>query len=75
MSVFEIFTTILSIFYGAACWAQHSKSEKKLAIGLSGNAKEEEKMKSGCAAILFLLCAAWVIAVVGSRLWTWVFPC
>ena len=75
MSVFEIFTTILSVFYGFACWTQHSKSERKLALGLSGNAKEEEKMKSGCAAILFLFCAAWVIAVIGHHLMAWAFPC
>lgn len=74
MSIFEIFSTVVCVFYGAACLTQHSKSEKKLEAGLSGTAKEEEKLKSGCAAILFVLCSAWVIAVVGHHLAAWVFP-
>lgn len=74
MSVFEIFTTIL-----AAIFAEANRSlcneQAALARRSVGDVAEEAKFKAGCSAILFIFCAAWVIAVIGSHLMAWAFPC
>jgi hypothetical protein len=74
MSVFEIFSTILVGFFAEAT-RRLCNEQANLARRAAGDAAEEAKFKAGCAALLFIFCAAWVIAVIGSHLWAWTFPC
>lgn len=74
MSVFEIFITILAAFFAEAN-RRLCNEQAALARRSVGEAAEEAKFKAGCAALLFVPCAAWVIAVIGHRLMVWAFPC
>lgn len=74
MSAFEIFFTILAAFFAEAS-RRLCNEQAALERRAVGEAAEEAKFKAGCAATLFVFCATWVIAVVGSHLCAWVFPC
>lgn len=73
MSVFEILSTVVCVFFGASFFRLCLESQN-LAESSDGEIQKEAQFKAGCASFLFVACAAWVIAVVGHHLMAWAFP-